>query len=81
MLKCFQKLLPDPLIHKYARTEYRTKYTSPQESRILCLLSDISIPNQSNGIFRIDFADNDKDDVTVKWSGELPTKCMLKLFS
>lgn len=78
MLKCFQKLLPDAIIHKYARTECRTKYMPQQESRILCLLSDISIPHQSNGIFRVDFIDNDQDIVTVKWSGELPTKCMTK---
>lgn len=82
MLKCFQKLLPDCLASKCARsaTECKTKYVPPQESRILCLQPEVAVPQPSSGIFRIDFLSDDQDLVSVKWTGELPTKCEMISF-
>lgn len=53
----------------------------PQECRILCLMQEIAVPQPCSGIFRIDFLSDDQDLVSVKWTGELPTKCEFNLKS
>jgi hypothetical protein len=70
-MRCLRQLLPDKM-HSLTRIE-PSKYLAPSACKILAIPASVAVPQPSTKIFRIDLLDDDL--VSVKWLGEVPSKC------
>lgn len=64
-------------MHTLTRTD-SPRYVAPTECKILSLVPEVAVPQPCSTIFRIDFMNDDL--VSVKWTGEMPTKCKILCF-
>jgi len=71
LMKSLRKLLPESM-HTLTRND-SPRYVAPTECKILSVVQEVAVPQPCSTIFRIDFLGND-DLVSVKWTGEMPTK-------
>lgn len=71
-MKCFGKLIPESMHHLICLES--DQYLPPTRCRILSVLPQVAVPQPTEKIFRIDFAE-DTNEVHVKWLGTLPSKC------
>lgn len=60
-------------MHILTRTD-SPRYIPPTECKILSIVPEVAVPQPCSTIFRIDLIGND-DLVSIKWTGEMPTKC------
>ncbi len=72
LMKSLRKLLPESM-HTLTRND-SPRYVPPTECKILSVVPEVAVPQPCSTIFRIDFIEND-DSASVKWTGEMPTKC------
>lgn len=80
-MMCLKKLLPEPM-HNLMRIDAQHQHSISSEYKIISVSNDIAVPMASSSVFRIDFLDkhvNGNDIVSVKWPGELPRKCKLRI--
>lgn len=74
-IKCFGKLLPESMHHLICIES--DQYLPSSRCRILSVLPEVAVPQPSDNMFHIDFAD-DTNEVQVKWLGTLPSKCKFR---
>lgn len=73
-MKSLRKLLPESM-HTLTRND-SPRYVPPTECKLLSILPEVAVPQPCSTIFRIDFIENG-EAVSVKWTGEMPTKCKI----
>ncbi|KAG4073473.1 hypothetical protein HA402_000697 [Bradysia odoriphaga] len=71
LMKSLRKLLPESM-HTLIRSDSQ-RYVPPTECKLLSVVPEVAVPQPCSTIFRVDFIGND-DLVSVKWTGEMPTK-------
>lgn len=75
LMVCLRRLVPEAMHNSVQHDS--PQYLENSECRIVSISPEISVPIASHSLFRIDLVGNERDDitVTVKWNGQVPSKC------